>query len=168
MEQRGENVNKKTTAQQLVCIPGPDGKPHYYQPIPLQPIPYQQIQNQNPTHFVPLQPQQINSKNNNQIPIKPTPQQVPSFHPIQPLKVIGQIPLQNKGVKVNIKPVEPSIKTLNLLSKPETYSDAITFFVNGKKHTLSNFDPRTTLNEFLRSQYGLTGTKKSCGEVFIF
>ena len=40
----------------------------------------------------------------------------------------------------------------------------IIFSVNGQKVELTDPSPQTSLNEWLRSQYGLTGTKRMCGE----
>ncbi|PRP80730.1 hypothetical protein PROFUN_11470 [Planoprotostelium fungivorum] len=42
-------------------------------------------------------------------------------------------------------------------------SNQVKFTINGQPHTLTQPDPYTTLNEYIRS-VGLTGTKKSCGE----
>lgn len=41
---------------------------------------------------------------------------------------------------------------------------AISFTINGQKVDLSDPSPQTSLNEWIRSQYGLTGTKRMCGE----
>lgn len=41
---------------------------------------------------------------------------------------------------------------------------AISFLVNGEEHRVAELDPRTTLNDYLRSSFGLSGTKKMCGE----
>ncbi|XP_066268463.1 uncharacterized protein [Branchiostoma lanceolatum] len=43
-------------------------------------------------------------------------------------------------------------------------SATLTFMVNGTQHEVRNPDPLMTLNEWLRSQRGLTGTKVMCGE----
>ena len=40
----------------------------------------------------------------------------------------------------------------------------VSFTLNGGSVQVSNANPNTTLNEWIRSQYGLTGTKKMCGE----
>jgi len=40
----------------------------------------------------------------------------------------------------------------------------VSFTLNGDDVQVSNVDPNTTLNEWIRSQYGLSGTKKMCGE----
>ena len=40
----------------------------------------------------------------------------------------------------------------------------VSFTLNGNDVQLSNANPNTTLNEWIRSQYGLSGTKKMCGE----
>jgi len=40
----------------------------------------------------------------------------------------------------------------------------VSFTLNGGNVQVSNADPNTTLNEWIRSQYGLSGTKKMCGE----
>nr|XP_040149313.1 aldehyde oxidase-like isoform X1 [Ictidomys tridecemlineatus] len=42
-------------------------------------------------------------------------------------------------------------------------SDALVFFVNGRKVTERNADPEVTLLTFLRKNLGLTGTKYACG-----
>ena len=47
------------------------------------------------------------------------------------------------------------------------FENEIIFFVNGSKTVVREPDPTLTLNEFLRSKYGLQGTKKSCAEVCI-
>jgi xanthine dehydrogenase YagT iron-sulfur-binding subunit len=39
---------------------------------------------------------------------------------------------------------------------------SVTLRVNGRSHTLSALDPRTTLLDALREALGLTGTKKGC------
>ena len=41
---------------------------------------------------------------------------------------------------------------------------AISFTINGQKVDLNDPSPQTSLNEWIRSQYGLTGTKRMCGE----
>eukprot|EP00058_Branchiostoma_floridae_P011134 XP_002596622.1 hypothetical protein BRAFLDRAFT_78483 [Branchiostoma floridae] len=46
----------------------------------------------------------------------------------------------------------------------EEFKDKLTFWVNGKRHVVQNPDPAMTLNEWLRSQRGLTGTKVMCRE----
>ncbi|XP_035690573.1 xanthine dehydrogenase-like isoform X4 [Branchiostoma floridae] len=46
----------------------------------------------------------------------------------------------------------------------EDFDDKLTFWVNGKRHVVQNPDPAMTLNEWLRSQRGLTGTKVMCRE----
>ncbi|XP_019620006.1 PREDICTED: indole-3-acetaldehyde oxidase-like [Branchiostoma belcheri] len=46
----------------------------------------------------------------------------------------------------------------------EDFKDKLTFWVNGKRHVVLNPDPGVTLNEWLRSQRGLTGTKVMCRE----
>ncbi|XP_068165396.1 xanthine dehydrogenase/oxidase [Antennarius striatus] len=43
-------------------------------------------------------------------------------------------------------------------------SDALVFFVNGKKIIERNADPETTLLSYLRRKLGLTGTKLGCAE----
>jgi len=40
----------------------------------------------------------------------------------------------------------------------------VSFTLNGDDVQVFNADPNTTLNEWIRSQYGLSGTKKMCGE----
>ena len=40
----------------------------------------------------------------------------------------------------------------------------VTFTVNGESVLLENPSPYLSLNEWLRAQQGLTGTKKMCGE----
>jgi len=40
----------------------------------------------------------------------------------------------------------------------------VSFTLNGSNVQVSNADPNMTLNEWIRSQYGLSGTKKMCGE----
>ncbi|XP_035691294.1 xanthine dehydrogenase-like [Branchiostoma floridae] len=44
------------------------------------------------------------------------------------------------------------------------FKDKLTFWVNGKRHVVQSPDPAMTLNEWLRSQRGLTGTKVMCRE----
>ncbi|XP_078701723.1 uncharacterized protein LOC144927862 [Branchiostoma floridae x Branchiostoma belcheri] len=46
----------------------------------------------------------------------------------------------------------------------QDFKDKLTFWVNGKRHVVQNPDPAVTLNEWLRSQRGLTGTKVMCRE----
>ncbi|KAI8507313.1 hypothetical protein Bbelb_146930 [Branchiostoma belcheri] len=46
----------------------------------------------------------------------------------------------------------------------EDFKDKLTFWVNGKRYVVLNPDPGVTLNEWLRSQRGLTGTKVMCRE----
>ena len=41
---------------------------------------------------------------------------------------------------------------------------AVTFTLNGRVVTVDNASPLISLNDWLRSQPGLTGTKKMCGE----
>lgn len=41
---------------------------------------------------------------------------------------------------------------------------AVTFTLNGRAVTVDNVSPLITLNDWLRSQPGLTGTKRMCGE----
>ena len=48
---------------------------------------------------------------------------------------------------------------------PQENFGQVIFYINGKKHVLQNPDPSLLLNEYIRSQPGLTGTKKTCGEV---
>ena len=40
----------------------------------------------------------------------------------------------------------------------------VSFTLNGHDVQLSDVDPNTTLNEWIRSQHGLSGTKRMCGE----
>ena len=40
----------------------------------------------------------------------------------------------------------------------------VSFTLNGHDVQLSGVDPNTTLNEWIRSQHGLSGTKRMCGE----
>ena len=40
----------------------------------------------------------------------------------------------------------------------------VSFVLNGGNVQLSNINPNWTLNEWIRSQYGLCGTKLMCGE----
>ena len=40
----------------------------------------------------------------------------------------------------------------------------VTFTLNGGNVQVSNGNPHWTLNEWIRSQYGLSGTKLMCGE----
>jgi len=42
-------------------------------------------------------------------------------------------------------------------------SSTINFTLNGVSHTAGSVDPKLTLNTYIR-EYGLTGTKRSCGE----
>lgn len=44
-------------------------------------------------------------------------------------------------------------------------SNQLVFYVNGAKVVISNVDPKSTVNDFLRSTFALQGTKKSCSEV---
>ncbi|KAI8484808.1 hypothetical protein Bbelb_374050 [Branchiostoma belcheri] len=46
----------------------------------------------------------------------------------------------------------------------EAFQEELCFWVNGRYHVVSNPDPGMTLNKWLRSQRGLTGTKVMCGE----
>ncbi|XP_066268460.1 uncharacterized protein [Branchiostoma lanceolatum] len=48
--------------------------------------------------------------------------------------------------------------------QPGTFQEDLTFWVNGRCHVVPNPDPLMTLNEWLRSQRGLTRTKVMCGE----
>ena len=43
-------------------------------------------------------------------------------------------------------------------------TSVVSFTLNGHDVQLSGVDPNTTLNEWIRSQLGLSGTKKMCGE----
>ena len=43
-------------------------------------------------------------------------------------------------------------------------TSVVSFILNGHDVQLSGVDPNTTLNEWIRSQLGLSGTKKMCGE----
>lgn len=40
----------------------------------------------------------------------------------------------------------------------------VSFVLNGQRVELTDPSPKTSLNEWIRSQYGLTGTKRMCGE----
>ena len=40
----------------------------------------------------------------------------------------------------------------------------VSFTLNGQDVQLTGVDPNVTLNEWIRSQHGLSGTKKMCGE----
>ena len=40
----------------------------------------------------------------------------------------------------------------------------LSFTLNGNQCIVDGVDPNVTLNEWIRSQNGLTGTKKMCGE----
>ena len=42
--------------------------------------------------------------------------------------------------------------------------DILSFVLNGEQVVLNGVDANVTLNEWIRSQNGLTGTKKMCGE----
>jgi hypothetical protein len=41
----------------------------------------------------------------------------------------------------------------------------VVFYINGKQHVVANPDPKALLNDYIRSQPGLCGTKHTCGEV---
>ena len=43
-------------------------------------------------------------------------------------------------------------------------TSVVSYTLNGHDVQLSSVDPNTTLNEWMRSQLGLSGTKKMCGE----
>ena len=43
-------------------------------------------------------------------------------------------------------------------------TSVVSFTLNGHDLQLSGVDPNTTLNEWIRSQLGLSGTKRMCGE----
>ncbi|KAK9659860.1 hypothetical protein K7432_018378 [Basidiobolus ranarum] len=45
----------------------------------------------------------------------------------------------------------------------QSYSNTLTFYVNGTRVALQNPDPEMTLLQYLRGT-GLTGTKLGCGE----
>ena len=59
----------------------------------------------------------------------------------------------------------PSAQLSAVVSKPNLVANTLVFYINGKKHVVEDLDPRTTLSDYLRSCFGLTGTKKMCGEV---
>ena len=40
----------------------------------------------------------------------------------------------------------------------------VSFTLNGQGVQVTGVDPNVTLNEWIRSQHGLSGTKKMCGE----
>ncbi|CAH1253092.1 XDH [Branchiostoma lanceolatum] len=62
-------------------------------------------------------------------------------------------------------PVEKSAYTMPILPDAnKELKDRLAFWVNGKRHVVQNADPAMTLNEWLRSQRGLTGTKVMCRE----
>ena len=49
-------------------------------------------------------------------------------------------------------------------SNMATPVEALSFSLNGEQIILNRVDANVTLNEWIRSQNGLTGTKKMCGE----
>ena len=50
------------------------------------------------------------------------------------------------------------------LSGKMASTDAVIFTVNGRTHVVTNPSPWLTVNEWLRDQPGLKGTKRMCGE----
>ena len=53
-----------------------------------------------------------------------------------------------------------NVRNMSILSP----SSIVSFTLNGLDVKLSGVDPNVTLNEWIRSQHGLSGTKKMCGE----
>ena len=79
------------------------------------------------------------------------------------------IPLNSAPVRKTMIPqaqVSPTpVQVAKKQARAGTVSETLVFYVNGKKQIVYDIDPRMTLNEYLRSSYGLSGTKKMCGEV---
>lgn len=50
------------------------------------------------------------------------------------------------------------------IPKPPAASQSVSFTLNGQSVSVSGLSPSVTLNEWLRTQPGLTGTKRMCGE----
>ncbi|EKD21404.1 uncharacterized protein L3040_000560 [Drepanopeziza brunnea f. sp. 'multigermtubi'] len=61
------------------------------------------------------------------------------------------------------EPAVPNSATCSLSSVTTTYDDTLRFYLNGTRVILGEFDPETTLLEYLRG-IGLTGTKLGCAE----
>lgn len=78
----------------------------------------------------------------------------PSSIPCRPL-----INSQQPRISTSNSPVSTSTTRVNPVS------NHLIFYINQQKHVVQDIDPRTTLNDYIRSCYGLTGTKKMCGEV---
>ena len=49
-----------------------------------------------------------------------------------------------------------------------TTTDAVTFTLNGQLHTVRDVEPYRTLNDYIRDQPNLKGTKHNCGQVRTF
>jgi hypothetical protein len=63
------------------------------------------------------------------------------------------------------RPIERDQKAIRDPSSGASTADgAFTIAINGVQHNLAAIDPTMTLNTFIRSQRGLTGTKISCNE----
>ena len=98
----------------------------------------------------------------------PTAQQKLPIQHAQPI-ILQPTP---KPVQLNnSSPVVPkksdSVISKRLAGETNVPSEII-FFLNNKKQVVADIDPRTTLNEYIRTCYGHTGTKKVCGEVNYF
>lgn len=105
---------------------------------------------------------------------KPTPNSVPVVQyvkqPIQaqqakssPYEALRNL---SKESPKSDSPKETQLKT-SPMEAEVSVTNTLIFYVNGKKQVVYDMDPRTTLNDYLRSSFGLTGTKKMCGEVNI-
>ena len=62
-----------------------------------------------------------------------------------------------------IDPPAQSESIVSLQTLTGDWYDTVTFYLNGTKVLLENFDPEVTLLEYLRG-IGLTGTKLGCAE----
>lgn len=61
------------------------------------------------------------------------------------------------------EPAAPTTSLRSLASLTESWSDTLTFYLNGTRVSLDDADPEATLLEYLRG-VGLTGTKLGCAE----
>jgi hypothetical protein len=138
-------------------------------PTPVQvPVPVAAFQRSPQQAQIPLQNQAVQTQ-----PIFSAPQPQPQVQPVAQQNVekksqVVDLLSFDQGCCSSSNSCGSVSSDFNLAEKqeaPAQYTNQLVFYVNGKKVVLYDVNPRTTLNEYLRSAYGLQGTKRSCEEV---
>ena len=122
--------------------------PQLYSLTPVHPVPNQAGSGIKLVKAIPVKP--LSS------PVRLVPITKSSFSP----SPLPQEKLENN----NIHNVNNNNKVIHEEVVTNYGTGQVIFYVNGEKVVIVNPDPRETLDTFLRSKRGLTGTKFTCGE----